>query len=327
MSSESPSPVPPEPPEVLTTAELGRRGVDAAAIRRLLRRGELVRLRRGHYVWASVPQAAREHCRVRAALAARTGSPAVSHGTAAQLWGLPVRLAATHDVHLTAAGSPRTRCRRGVHVHGGRLAESETRVHQGFLVTSVARTVVDLARSEEFRWGLVTADAALHTGLVQPQELQEQLLRHSRSRGLSQARAVVTMADSLVESPGESLCRAALLQHGVPLPQLQHVLRDEQGFVARVDFWWQEFKLVLEFDGREKYLANLRPGSSPTDVLWAEKQREDRLRALGCIVVRCTWDEVLHHPERVARRVLQAMSRARRVITADASTSPLQQRG
>ncbi|GAA1390645.1 type IV toxin-antitoxin system AbiEi family antitoxin domain-containing protein [Luteococcus peritonei] len=295
-------------PEIMTTAGLHELGHDAAAIRRKVRAGELVRLRRGHYAAPALGAAERERCRVLAVLEAQGGSPVVSHATAARAWGLPVRRAATTDVHLLVAGQSRSKRRGGVHLHGGRLAADEVTVHQGMPLTTLARTVIDMARSEDPGWALAAADAALHTGLVDRTQLDEQLVRQAGVRGSAHARAVVRMADARVESPGESLCRAALRQHGVPDPVLQQSLHDDAGFVGRVDFWWPQQRVVLEFDGREKYFANARPGLSPSDVLWAEKRREDRLRALGCTVVRCTWDEVLHHPEQVAERVLRALA-------------------
>ena len=46
------------------------------------------------------------------------------------------------------------------------------------------------------------------------------------------------------------------------------------------------------------------------DDLVAEKTREDRLRALGLIVVRWTWDEIRTSPALVAERIRRAARRA-----------------
>jgi hypothetical protein len=59
---------------------------------------------------------------------------------------------------------------------------------------------------------------------------------------------------------------------------------------------------VGEFDGRVKY------GQSAD--LWAEKQREDRLRALGLAVVRWVWADVVGDFTPVVRRILAASRRA-----------------
>jgi very-short-patch-repair endonuclease len=41
-------------------------------------------------------------------------------------------------------------------------------------------------------------------------------------------------------------------------------------------------------------------------VLFDEKRREDRIRALGYIVVRWTWDEIFRDPQRVVARIQAA---------------------
>ena len=70
-------------------------------------------------------------------------------------------------------------------------------------------------------------------------------------------------ASPLAESPGESLSRVRMLQARLPLPTLQHVVCDSAGcFVARLDFWWEEFGLAGEFDGMVEYGRLLRPGQS-----------------------------------------------------------------
>ena len=74
---------------------------------------------------------------------------------------------------------------------------------------------------------------------------------------------------------------------------------------------------MLEFDGQVKYSRSAdQPDPfghrrSPQQVLWAEKQREDRLRELGYEVVRVTWAD-LDDPVALARRIRAAIERARR---------------
>ena len=61
--------------------------------------------------------------------------------------------------------------------------------------------------------------------------------------------------------------------------------------------------VLVEFDGRAKYGMG---GRRREDDLWAEKQREDRLRALGYVVVRLVWAD-LDRPQVVIQRVLAAL--------------------
>ena len=58
------------------------------------------------------------------------------------------------------------------------------------------------------------------------------------------------LADGRAESPLESLGRLALLEAGLPRPELQVDLYGPHGFVARVDGWYEEAAVAIEFDGR-----------------------------------------------------------------------------
>jgi hypothetical protein len=110
-------------------------------------------------------------------------------------------------------------------------------------------------------------------------------------------------------SPGETLSRLAIHRAGLPAPELQHLVRTEGGVVlGQVDFWWDEFATAGEFDGRAKYGRLLLPGQDPGDVVFAEKVREDALRAGGREVVRWIWPE-LSSFDGVARRIRTAFAR------------------
>lgn len=72
------------------------------------------------------------------------------------------------------------------------------------------------------------------------------------------------------------------------------------------DFFWKEFDLVGEFDGKEKYFRDdWAGGKSPGERVYAEKRREDGLRALGLRVVRWTWTEAIN-PSRLRDCLLRA---------------------
>jgi len=104
---------------------------------------------------------------------------------------------------------------------------------------------------------------------------------------------------------GESRCGVALAIAGIDVtPQV--AIRDEHGdLVGRVDFLVTGTKVVVEFDGKVKYASGDR------QVLWDEKRREDRLRALGYTVVRLTWAD-LERPGAVAAAVQRALAGAGR---------------
>ena len=148
----------------------------------------------------------------------------------------------------------------------------------GVPATSLARTVVDVARRHPLRTGLVVADAALRRGM-EPAAAAEVLSRSSRRPGARRAAEALRLGDGRAENPLESLGRWAVHELGLPVFEPQVEVRDEHGrFLARVDGAWKEERTVLELDGRGKYD---RPGA-----LIEEKQREDLLRDYGLQVGR-----------------------------------------
>ena len=61
----------------------------------------------------------------------------------------------------------------------------------------------------------------------------------------------------------------------------------------RADFGWPERGVVGEFDGLVKYgRGRTTVDEDMADVVWREKQREDRIRETGLGVVRWTWPEI-----------------------------------
>jgi len=134
--------------------------------------------------------------------------------------------------------------------------------------------------------GVVSADRALHAGLVSLSELTAAAEVVGAWRHGSRALSMVSFADPLHESVGESRCAVTLALGGLVLePQVE--IRDGSGrLVGRVDFVVKGTNVIVEFDGRMKY------DSGDPSVLWAEKKREDALRRLGYVVVRLTWADL-----------------------------------
>ncbi len=99
-------------------------------------------------------------------------------------------------------------------------------------------------------------------------------------------------ADGRAESPGETRLREALRVMGIAVtPQVR---LEDCGFLAVVDLMLDDARVVVEFDG---FMKHGRPdayriSATPADVVVAEKVREDRIRALGYVVIRVTWAEL-----------------------------------
>ena len=290
-------------PEVVLRSSLRAAGFPDHEVERLVGSGKLTPVRRGSYVVGGLPdEAERLHAvRVQAAVDHLAGAAVVSHASAAVLHGLPVWGIRLNRVSATR--SRRSGGRKGalVHVRTAPLAPHEVVVAAGVEVTSVARTVVDIARTTPFEQAVAVADAALHAGLVDSDELGAALERATRWPGSPAARRVLAFADGRSESVGESRSRVAIAQAGLPQPVLQWQVLGRNGWVADVDFGWPTLRTVGEFDGRIKYGRLLKPGQDVGDVVYAEKRREDAIRDEDLGVVRWCWEDLTDFAPTAAR--------------------------
>ncbi len=194
---------------------------------------------------------------------------------------LPIIGAWPDVVHASGTWSGGGRSSSQLCWHGSeRSVEAVER--DGVLVTPVARTVIDVARTCSFAAGVSAADHALRLSLLSRDELLLEVTSLGSARGSRRAAAVAEFADGRSESVGESLSRARMYELGLEAPELQVAVADSAGLVGRVDFWWDAARLVGEFDGRQKYrVAGIDDRRAIEERLWAEKVREDRLRAYG----------------------------------------------
>lgn len=268
-------------------------GITARRIDDAVRTKELLILARGRYLPnTSLAEADDPHgelYRYRSIAAGLgRGRPVLSHDSAAVLgWRLlyPDR----QRIHVTNGrdGGGSTRPRRVV--HAGPLSADAVVEIDGVLVTSKARTAVDVALGTgRFPQALTVFDVALAHGV--PPEAMERLLVGNR-RGVALARRALSFADGRSESPGESWSRAQMIEEELPLPDLQVEHHLASGRVARCDFGIGDV-FVGEFDGLVKYRRRMRGGDDPEDVVIQEKIREDELRDLGLDVGRWIWHDL-----------------------------------
>ena len=283
---------------------------------RLSRAGELRPIRRGVYSLDPAPPTEERTTHrelIEATWQVLTRDDAViSHMSAAVLHGLPLWATDLDTVHVTCNRDGGGKQRSCNFIHVSPIGESEVVEIDGMRVTSLPRTVVDLARKFSMYKAVPIGDAALRQGLP-PDQLVEALARCRGWPGVIRARRTVNFLDSRSESVGESCSRVRMAEAGLPAPDLQVELFDDLGtFVGRPDFVWLARRTLGEFDGFSKYGAGLRrPGQTAEDVVLEEKAREDALRELGFEVVRWQWD-ALKDPTILRSKVMRAFNRARR---------------
>jgi len=227
-----------------------------------------------------------------------------SHESAALLWGLPVWRTprVTHVRQAVRAGARRD---RALVRHSGIADERHLTVVGDLPVTDLELTMVDCARSLAPLAGLVVADAALRAGADRTVAIA--MLDEMAGRaGVARARAVIELADEGAESAGETATRFVVLQAGLPQPQTQLRVSTGAG-VYWSDLGWEEWKALLEYDGRGKY-------TSTADLL-AEKARQDATAEAGYRMLRVVSEHLRDRGalvQRVARLLPPDVPRVRR---------------
>ncbi len=231
----------------------------------------------------------------------RLAHVAVTHTSAATCWGLPVTREMLGSVHLspTEERKGRPKSAPGYHLHSRPLPSEHRRLLGGLPMSDPLLTVLDSARVVSPDWGVVIADAALHLGLIQAEELGEAAARVQHSTGAARARRLPGLASALAESPGETLTRLRLRRLGFQ-PREQVVIGRYRG-----DFLVEDW-LLVEFDGRAKYSMD----GSPEAAHWNEKRRHDYLVELGYEIVHVTWDQ-LWDEQQLADRIFRGLARVR----------------
>ncbi len=280
---------------VFTVADARRAGCRPDEIRSAVGSGRWHRLRRGVYIetatWLTLADdpRARHLVECTAALTVLGPGPVVSHDSAARFHRLVLPRAVDGTVRLTHAEEWRRG--RGYRVAAAELPPGDVVTAGPLAVTTVGRTLIDCAREWPLVDAVVALDAALQDERVRREDLRSTVLAQSHWLGVGEAARAVDLADGRAESPLETRGRLALLAAGLPRPELQVELHGPRGFVARVDAWYDEAAVAVEFDGRVKYL-DPRPGRTPADVLWDEKRREDQVRELDVRMVRVAQEDL-----------------------------------
>lgn len=300
---------------VASTRELAARGIDHRVLTQAVKRGQLVRLRRGVYVrrtaWSALPPWDQDRLRIEAHWLSTSGTAVYSHTSAARIHGLATWNAGP-QVHVTVPYSGSTSSHGSdVRAHSLVVPDSDlvrVRLSPGRIakVVGVDRAVADCARTLSLESAAIIGDSALQRGLT-VERIRAAAERTGAMRGSRRVENVLAALDPRSESPGETRARLVLAAAGMPAPVLQHGIPTRHG-VFRADFAWPDLLVILEFDGASKYL-DYRPTS---EALLLERQREVALMEVGWIVVRTRWPELMT-PEVIIAKLEAAFVRARKL--------------
>ena len=187
------------------------------------------------------------------------------------------------------------------------LPRTDVAVLDGTRVTTVARTLSDVAHDYPLDISVPMIDAALRNRLITGDLTSPFPPSHSGRRGARRARLALSIADPSHESPAESICAVRLHEHGIDGFVTQVVFGNpDEPFRARVDFLHRAAKLIIEVNGEIKYVD----GEAGSRRARQERQRDYRLRNMGYCVYQLTWAD-LFSPDtfRAIRRLVHAADR------------------
>jgi predicted transcriptional regulator of viral defense system len=282
-------------------------GGELEQLRRLARSGFLQSVFKGVYRVSGAPTTWMQL--LTAAVWALGDTAAVSHAAAGRVWRLD---GFTGDVIEVTVGRERrgrsipveiARANIPVHTTHFRLPE-DTITRDGLPVTSVERTIVDLARAGVDIASLEAAiDSSIRLGYTDADRIAERI---AYVRGSGRRR--VARLDNLLATAGghtflERRFLKVLRRAGIPLPTPQVVHREGGKFLGRVDFLFEAEGVVVEVSGG-------RGHSTPSDRA-KDAGRRNGLQRIGRIVVEYTYEQVTQREDWVVRTLRETLHERR----------------
>ena len=138
----------------------------------------------------------------------------------------------------------------GIRTWSDSIGDGEVRTIAGMLVTTPARTALDLACRYPVGKAVAAIDALARVTNLEQVDVELLAERYKGRRGIRRARRVLSLIDAGAESPRETWLRLLLIRAGFPPPQTQIPVRDDYGqLVAVLDMGWKHLKLAVEYEG------------------------------------------------------------------------------
>ncbi len=254
---------------IVAVRQLALAGIDRHAVDRRCRAGRLHRLHRGVYA-VGHRGLSQEGCWMAAILACGRGA-ALSHRSAAALWGLLPVAAGAIEIAIPGLGGRAKR--RGIRIHrSATLTAEQIAYHKGIAVTNPARTIADLGRTASapvLRRAIREADVL---GLDLPAQLKPDQTR------------------SELEHRFLGLCRRQRL----PQPEVNARVGG-----LRVDFLWRRQRLIVETDGYRFHRGR--------QAFEDDRARDLELRLHGYDVLRFSYHQVSGESQRIAQAIRERL--------------------
>lgn len=233
-----------------------------------------------------------------AVLASGTGA-VLSHGSAAMLWDIRGTDRPAIEVTAPACG----RGRPGMERHRALLPADEVTVRLGIPVTTVPRTLLDLATvlpDHQFKRAVNEAEVLR---LGDALSLADLTGRYPGRPGTAKVRALLgQQALGATVTRREFEKRFAELLAGTDLPRpATNAWVGERGRSFEVDCLWRAERLALELDGRATH--------GTVAAFEADRARDRILQVAGWRTVRVTWRQLVEEPAAVVADLRALLAR------------------
>jgi very-short-patch-repair endonuclease len=283
---------------VVNRRQLLNRGWTKEEIDWRVRNGRLQQVHAGVYSPAARQLLSRQGRWMAAVLASGQGA-LLSHWSAAALW--MVRLNSRSRIEVTVPH--RTRSLKAIHRHTSLVPEDERAVEGGIPVTSVHRTIFDLAATEDLDVVVAMIREAEYLRRYDRLPLRDLLDRYPAKRGSRNLRSALKR---LKEEPAgrrrsklEERFAPFLRRHRLPLPRFNDwILLGAKRY--RADCHWSALRLIVELDGWE--------GHSTRSAFQDDRARDRALKVAGYTVIHLTWSQLDCEPTEVAADLRQLLS-------------------
>jgi very-short-patch-repair endonuclease len=227
-----------------------------------------------------------------AAVLASGPDAVLSHWSAAALWMIRPNSRVVIDVTTPY----KSRTWDGIRRHHKALPPDEVTVEEGIPVTSVPRTVLDLAATEplDVVENLIREMEFLR--LTDRLSLPELIDRYPGRRGVRRLRLALERFEEdpagRKRSPLEERFSPFLRRHRLPLPRYNDWITVGNGKRYQVDCHWPDLRQIVELDGWRAH--------GTKTAFHGDRARDRRLEVAGYSVTHITWSHLDVEPAAVA---------------------------
>jgi hypothetical protein len=218
----------------------------------------------------------------------------LSHYSAGWLWDI-VKLN-PEPLHVTTAAWRKPR--PPIRLHEARLLTADDRaLQEGIPVTSLPRTLLDLAATVRFDWLEKMVERSEELELFDLGAVEEMLVRTVGHHGHKRLRRAIALYQptSFTRSGLEKRWLELVIAADLPQPHTNYV---EHGF--ELDCYWPEHRFVVELDVFETHGTHA--------AFERDRKRQEDLLLVGIHMIRVTGPRLQREPEEVIRRVARLLS-------------------